>query len=145
MTFRVFLSAHSLLSHLTPGVIESLSHIVNVLHIAKTNIYDCAANASAALDIMEATYSGDTWHYTDPVTGEKPDIHHAILFREAIVGIAFVGTLCNSKRGYGVTGGMKGTLSKIDGTMFWCVHRYIVVTIHINIGSQPHFFDHKGT
>ncbi|KAL7483314.1 hypothetical protein ACHAW6_008965 [Cyclotella cf. meneghiniana] len=92
---------------------------LNVLHIAKTNIYDGAANASVALDIMEATYSGDTWHYTDPVTGEKPDIHHAILFREAIVGIAFVGTLCNSKHGYGVTGGMKGTLSNIDGAMFW--------------------------
>lgn len=92
---------------------------MNVLHIAKTNIYDGAANASVALDIMEATYSSDTWHYTDPVTGEKPDIHHAILFREAIIGIAFVGTLCNSKGGYGVTGGMKGTLSNIDGAMFW--------------------------
>eukprot|EP00804_Cyclotella_cryptica_P018048 CCRYP_008333-RD/>CCRYP_008333-RD protein AED:0.09 eAED:0.09 QI:172/1/1/1/0.70/0.72/25/1395/1365 len=92
---------------------------LNVLHIAKTNIYDGAANASHALDIMKGTYEGDTWHYTDPNTGEKPDVHHAILFREAIVGIAFVGSLCNSKFGYGVTGGMKGMLSDIDGAMFW--------------------------
>ena len=46
--------------------------IVNVLHIAKTSIYDSAADVVAALDIMKDTYSGDSWHYADPTTGENP-------------------------------------------------------------------------
>jgi hypothetical protein len=66
-------------------------------------MYDGAANASAALDLMEATYASDSWHYTDPVSGETPDLHHFMAFRSAIVGIASVGGICDSQTGYGVS------------------------------------------
>ena len=29
---------------------------------------------------MEDTYASDSWHYTDPDSGEVPDLHHAILY-----------------------------------------------------------------
>lgn len=46
--------------------------IVNVLHIEVTTMYDGASDATAALDLMKATYSNSTWHYADPITGENP-------------------------------------------------------------------------
>lgn len=93
---------------------------VNVLHIAKTNIYDGAANVSVALDIMKKQYSGSTWHYTDPISGQKPDLHHALLYRTPKGGYATVGGVCDSRIGYGVSGGVQGTLANI-GTVYWWV------------------------
>jgi len=92
---------------------------LNVLHIEATTMYDGASDAQAALDLMKANYSGNTWHYADPVTGENPDLHHFMSFRSEIVGVASVGGVCDSLIGYGVTGGMVGSLSSIDGSMFW--------------------------
>ena len=93
---------------------------VNVLHVSKTNIYDGAPDATVALDIMRDKYSASTWHYTDPATGENPDLHHALLFRTPRAGYASVGGVCDSKVGYGVSAGMQGTIDKIDsGTLFW--------------------------
>ena len=45
---------------------------MNVLHIEATTMYDGASDAQAALDLMKANYSANTWHYADPVTGENP-------------------------------------------------------------------------
>lgn len=55
---------------------------VNVLHIAKTALYDNENSAGDALDIMVKQYSSKSWHYVDPRTGESPDLHHAILRRD---------------------------------------------------------------
>lgn len=93
--------------------------LVNVLHISKTNIYDGAADVTAALDIMRETYSASTWHYTDPMTGENPDLHHALLYRTPRAGYASVGGVCDSRAGYGVSAGIQGNLEDIDGTLFW--------------------------
>lgn len=54
---------------------------MNVLHIAKTTLYDSEAVANDALDVMIGQYSSQSWHYVDPITGESPDLHHAILYR----------------------------------------------------------------
>ncbi|KAL7506271.1 hypothetical protein ACHAXN_003552 [Cyclotella atomus] len=116
---------------------------LNVLHVSKTNIYDGAPDATVALDIMRDTYSASTWHYTDPATGENPDLHHALLFRTPRAGYASVGGVCDSKVGYGVSAGMQGTIDKIDsGTLFWD----IVVLAHElghNFGSR-HTHDANG-
>jgi hypothetical protein len=93
---------------------------VNVLHIAKTNIYDSAADVTAALDIMKKQYSGSTWHYSDPVSAQNPDLHHALLYRTPRAGYATVGGVCDSRIGYGVSSGVQGTLVNI-GTVYWLV------------------------
>lgn len=92
---------------------------VNVLHITKTDIYDQASDVIEALDIMRDTYRGDTWHYSDPNTGENPDLHHALLYRTPRAGYASIGGVCDSLKGYGVSAGVQGTLEDIDGTLFW--------------------------
>eukprot|EP00804_Cyclotella_cryptica_P019111 CCRYP_019454-RA/>CCRYP_019454-RA protein AED:0.10 eAED:0.10 QI:0/0.93/0.88/1/0.87/0.88/17/304/1304 len=91
---------------------------LNVLHIAKTNIYDGAADVTVALDIMKEQYSGSTWHYTDPVSGQNPDLHHALLYRTPRAGYATVGGVCDSRIGYGVSSGVQGTLANV-GTVYW--------------------------
>ena len=93
---------------------------VNVLHIAKTNIYDGAADVTGALDVMKKQYSGSTWHYSDPVSGQNPDLHHALLYRTPRAGYATVGGVCDSRIGYGVSSGIQGTLVNI-GTVYWLV------------------------
>jgi hypothetical protein len=59
----------------------NLCETVNVLHIAKTTLYDSQTDAGNALDLMYNQYASDSWHYVDPATGESPDLHHAILYR----------------------------------------------------------------
>lgn len=73
---------------------------LHVLHIAKTTIYDGQTTTSGALDIMMNQYSNaNAWHYTDSVTGETPDLHHAILGRSLGGGVAYVSAICNSQYG----------------------------------------------
>ena len=80
----------SAFNEVTLTIIPSLK--VHVLHIAKTSIYDSSAitNTDQALDFMRSTY-GDptTWHYTDPVSGMQPDLHHGI-FRKSLGGGKFI-------------------------------------------------------
>ena len=111
MIFRIFSN------HLS--IFVSFFLEVNVLHITKTDIYDQASDVIEALDIMRDTYRGDTWHYSDPNTGENPDLHHALLYRTPRAGYASIGGVCDSLKGYGVSAGVQGTLEDIDGTLFW--------------------------
>ena len=57
---------------------------MHVLHIAKTSIYDATTDFMQAFnDVMVPTYADPTtWHYTDPVSGNQPDLHHAILRKD---------------------------------------------------------------
>ena len=34
-------------------------------------------------------------------------------------GIAYLGSICNSYSGYGVSSGVKGSMSDLGGEMFW--------------------------
>lgn len=93
---------------------------LHVLHISKTTIYDNESSTSGALNVMMNQYSDSSaWHYSDPVTGETPDLHHAILYKSLGGGIAYLSAVCNSGYGYGVSAGVKGSMQDIGGEMFW--------------------------
>jgi hypothetical protein len=73
---------------------------LHVLHIAKTALYDNESNTKSALDVMFNKYSNqNTWHYTNPVTGETPDLHHAILYKSLGGGRAYLSAVCDSRWG----------------------------------------------
>jgi hypothetical protein len=87
---------------------------LNVLHIAKTSIYDNLNSTSDALDLMKSTYNqSDTWHYQDPNTGLEPDLHHGVFYKSMGGGIASLSAICDSYYGFGVSAGMKGTIQDI--------------------------------
>ena len=97
---------------------------LNVLHIAKTSIYDSITNTSGALDLMKSTYGDDAWHYQDPNTGLEPDLHHGVFYKSMGGGIASLDAICDSSRGFGVSAGMKGTAQNIadavsSGSIIW--------------------------
>ncbi|KAL3788242.1 hypothetical protein ACHAWO_008676, partial [Cyclotella atomus] len=97
---------------------------LNVLHIAKTSIYDSVGNTTYALDLMNSTYGAKDWHYQDPDTGLMPDLHHGVFYKSMGGGIAFVSAICDSSRGFGVSAGMKGTIQNIgdavsSGSIIW--------------------------
>ena len=73
---------------------------LHVMHISRTTIYDAAGSTSTALNTMVNRYSGSNWHYTDPITGETPDLHHAILYTSLGGGIAYLSAVCNPTWGY---------------------------------------------
>ena len=62
---------------------------VHVLHIAKTSIYDTATDLNSAIDKMESTYAGSTWHYSD-ANGNTPDLHHGLFWRDIGGGRVYI-------------------------------------------------------
>lgn len=69
---------------------------------------------------MKSKYGNpNTWHYTDPSTGQNPDLHFALLYGRLGGGVAYQSGLCNPSRGYGVTSRMQGTVSDLGNTMLW--------------------------
>ncbi|KAL7533372.1 hypothetical protein ACHAXR_005194, partial [Thalassiosira sp. AJA248-18] len=101
--------------------VEVDTHL-NVLKIDINGIYDVETVTTArnALDLMKATYAdANTWHFIDPDTSVVPDLHHALLGKNLGGGIAYIDAVCNSNWGYGVSGGIVGTISDIDGSTYW--------------------------
>jgi hypothetical protein len=87
---------------------------LNVLHIAKTSIYDNLSDRIDALDLMWSTYrQRDAWHYQDPNTGLEPDLHHGVFYKGMGGGVAYLSAICDSYSGFGVSAGMKGTIQDI--------------------------------
>ena len=107
---------------LTRALSLCLTCTVHVAHIALTNIYDDVVTTTQALDIMTETYEGTTWHYTE---GEGIDLHHALLGLDlndnggTNGGKAWVGTVCRSDKGFGVSTGIRGNIENIDPIAFW--------------------------
>ena len=62
---------------------------MHIIHIAQTAIYDSIDSASDALTLMESTYGGSSWHYTDG-SGNNPDLHHGIFFKNMGGGKYFI-------------------------------------------------------
>lgn len=115
---------------------------LNVKEISYTTIYDGAGNAGDALDIMFDTYGSNNWH-TDV------DLHHALMGKSVgggefnyiyhhrvdsdammysqsccfvfsfSIGVAYLGVVCNSNYGYGVSGSMNGNFVDINQAMVW--------------------------
>jgi hypothetical protein len=61
---------------------------------------------------MRSNYGGNTWHSPDV------DLHHALLGGIG-GGIAYIGVVCRSNWGFGLTGGMKGSFESMGLPMVW--------------------------
>ncbi|KAL7505444.1 hypothetical protein ACHAXN_002933 [Cyclotella atomus] len=75
--------------------IEIDTHL-NVAFVDLNSVYDLSTCTSDALTIMRTTYAASTWHH--PV-----NLHHALLGRDLRGGIAYIGVLCRSDYGFGLT------------------------------------------
>lgn len=89
-----------------------------MLHIHYTTEYDAFDNTSDGLSHMVSTYSAGTWHFTSD-DGYTPDLHHALLGNDWGGGLAYVGVMCRSDYGYGLTGSMKGDYESMDASVLW--------------------------
>jgi hypothetical protein len=112
---------------------------LNVLHIAKTSIYDNLSDTGDALNLMESTHGDDAWHYQDPNTGAEPDLHHGVFYKSMGGGIAYRSAICSSSLGFGVSAGMQGTTQNIadavsSGSIIWDIS----VFAHELGVSRPH-------
>jgi hypothetical protein len=101
----IFTAANTVYEH------EVDTHL-NVKEISYATIYDGAGNAGDALDIMFDTYGSNNWH-TDV------DLHHALMGKSVGGGVAYLGVVCNSNYGYGVSGSMNGNFVDINQAMVW--------------------------
>jgi hypothetical protein len=64
------------------------------------------------LSIMRTNYAGNTWH------APNVDIHHALLGRIG-GGIAYIGVVCRSDWGFGLTGGLSGSFTSMGQPVVW--------------------------
>ena len=73
-----------------------------------------------ALDTMQTIFArvGGNWHYTSP-SGVKPDLHHALLAKNLGGGLAYVGVICDSNLGFGLTANMNGNFVSMDNAVVW--------------------------
>jgi len=59
-----------------------------------------------------------SWHFTSP-TGIKPDLHHALLSKSLGGGLAYVGVICNSETGFGLTADISGSYQSMGNAVVW--------------------------
>lgn len=86
------------------------------LHVAVVDlntVYDASTSTSNALTIMRNTYAASTWHTAGI------DLHHALLGKGLGGGIAYVGVLCRSDYGYGLTASIGGSFVSLDYRVVW--------------------------
>ncbi|KAL3761984.1 hypothetical protein ACHAW5_006490 [Stephanodiscus triporus] len=92
---------------------------LHVLHIDLNTNYDSSTDSGMALDTMQTKFGSSAgWHYTSP-SGVKPDLHHALLGKGLGGGIAFLGVICDSELGFGLTSGLKGNFVSMDNVVVW--------------------------
>ena len=58
------------------------------------------------------------WHYTSP-EGIQPDLHHALLSRDLGGGIAYLGQICNSDYGFGLSTTLSGDYASMGSAVVW--------------------------
>mmetsp|Transcript_21205 Transcript_21205/g.47339 ORF Transcript_21205/g.47339 Transcript_21205/m.47339 type:complete len:836 (+) Transcript_21205:1393-3900(+) len=86
---------------------------LHVRHVEKTNRYDSAASTGDALKIMRTDFAGSSWHYGNI------DLHHALLGNKLGGGIAYVGALCNSQYGFGLSANLVGNFDSLGASTVW--------------------------
>ncbi|KAL7502085.1 hypothetical protein ACHAXN_000168, partial [Cyclotella atomus] len=86
---------------------------LHVNTIKLSNLYDSATGTKDALTLMKDKYGGSNWHT------QGVDLQHALLGRELGGGIAYIGTLCNSHYGFGLTSGIFGDFNSLDQRVVW--------------------------
>jgi hypothetical protein len=86
------------------------------LHVAVIDLntnYDASTSTSGALTEMRAIWAAGTWHT------QGIDLHHALLGKGLGGGIAYVGVLCRSDYGYGLTASIGGSFVSLDYRVVW--------------------------
>jgi hypothetical protein len=74
---------------------------------------------AVALESMRARYGSTVgWHYTSP-SGIKPNLHHALLGKNMGGGIAYLGAICRSDYGFGVSTGIVGNFVSLGNAVVW--------------------------
>ena len=58
------------------------------------------------------------WHYSSPF-GIKPDLHHALLSAKLGGGIAYMGVICDSDYGFGLSGSLSGRYRSMGNDVIW--------------------------
>ena len=93
---------------------------MNVAEILLSTLYDGndVTDMYTGLSKMITHYGSNTWHYT---AGDGIDLHHALLHKFLGGGLANLGTICDPETGFGITGGITGTINDI-GPMYWDVY-----------------------
>jgi hypothetical protein len=92
---------------------------LNVLHINLNTNYDSATSTSVALTTMRTIFGSTTgWHFTSP-SGIQPDIHHALLSKDMGGGIAYIGVICCSDFGFGLSGSLSGAYRSMGEGLVW--------------------------
>ena len=102
---------------------------LHVVEISKTSRYDSATSTTDALSIMRSAFAGSAWHSNDI------DLHHALLGKDLGGGIAYVGALCNSNYGFGLSANLSGNFNGLGASTVWD----LTVTAHElghNFGSH---------
>jgi hypothetical protein len=99
---------------------------LRVTDIVVSTLYDAATSTSQALDIMRTTYAG---------VHPNVDLHHALLGGIHGGGIAYIGVVCRSDYGFGLTSGLSGTFQSMGETVLWDMKGFMHEIGH-NFGSK---------
>ena len=84
---------------------------------------------------MRSIYaSSSTWHHPDT------DVHHALLGNPMGGGVAYLGVLCNSNYGYGLSTGLVGTYESMGDDVVWVRNQVVLYNIHAHTMSYRHTF-----
>jgi hypothetical protein len=99
---------------------------LNVHHVALSNYYSSSSIPSAALDIMRTQYAASSWHHAGT------DVHHALLGKKMGGGIAYLGVLCNSQYGYGLSADLVGSYQSMGNAVVWdmMVVSFVVIVFY---------------
>lgn len=85
---------------------------LSVQQIIFTNRYDGTTSTSGALDLIRGRFGGNEWT-------PEADLHHALLGANLGGGIAFLGTVCNTGFGFGISANMAGTYGGPGAEIVW--------------------------
>jgi len=113
---------------------EIRTHL-RVTKVVLTTRYDATTSTSNALNRMISDFQASSWESTHPdaVPGSI-DLHHALLGKSLGGGIAYVGVVCSSSWGYGLTANMSGNFNALTRTMMWDISAFMHEVGH-NFGS----------
>ncbi|KAL3778624.1 hypothetical protein ACHAWO_007429 [Cyclotella atomus] len=115
--------------------VEIDTHL-HVAFVELNTVYDLSTSTSDALSIMRTTYANSVWHTAGI------DLHHALLGKGLGGGIAYVGVLCRSDYGYGLTASIGGSFVSLDYRVVWDLVAFMHELGH-NFNS-PHSHDTNG-
>mmetsp|Transcript_20584 Transcript_20584/g.30541 ORF Transcript_20584/g.30541 Transcript_20584/m.30541 type:complete len:371 (-) Transcript_20584:1423-2535(-) len=91
---------------------ETDTHL-NVAQVVQTNRYESQGGVSGCLTVLRNHYrSGSNW-------APGVELHHALLGRNLGGGVAYLGVICNTDYGYGVSAGITGQYQGPAGVVMW--------------------------